>query len=53
MMADIKDMVRHHNYDMGDLMQLTPFDFNLIKLMIAKDIQEEIEHMEQSRNGGM
>lgn len=52
MMADIKDLVRHHNYQMSDLMQLTPFDFNLIKLMIAKDIQEEIEQMEKSRGGG-
>lgn len=51
MMSDLKDMVRHHNYQMSELLNLTPFDFNLIKLMIAKDLQEEIEQMEKSRNG--
>lgn len=51
MMSDLKDMVRHHNYQMSELLNLTPFDFNLIKLMIAKDLQEEMEQMEKNRNG--
>lgn len=51
MMMDIKDMVRHHNYQHSELLNLTPFDYNLIKLMIAQDLQEEIAAMEKQRNG--
>lgn len=51
MMGDLKDMVRHHNYQMSELLNLTPFDFNLIKLMIAQDLQDEMDAMEKNRNG--
>lgn len=48
MVSDMKDMVRHHNYQMGDILSMSPFDYNLLKMMIAKDIQEE---MENNKNG--
>lgn len=43
MMSDMKDMVRHHNYQMSDILNMTPFDYNLLKMMIARDIQEEMD----------
>lgn len=46
-MRDLKDMVRYHSYQMSELLQLTPFDFQIIKLMIAQDIQEEIDRQQQ------
>lgn len=51
MMSDIKDMVRHHHYQMSEILSLTPFDYNLLKLMIAQDLQDEISAMEKQRNG--
>lgn len=43
MMSDLKDMTRHHNYQMGELLELTPFDYQVIKLMIIQDINKEME----------
>lgn len=42
-MSDMKDMVKYHNYQMSELLELTPFDYQVIKLMIAADISKEIE----------
>ena len=42
-MSDMKDMVKYHNYQMSELLELTPFDYQVIKLMIASDISKEIE----------
>lgn len=42
-MSDMKDMVKYHNYQMSELLELTPFDYQAIKLMIAADISKEIE----------
>lgn len=48
-MADLKDMVKYHRYQMSELLDLTPFDYQVIKLMIADDLSKEIE----SRNNGI
>ena len=50
MMSDMKDMVRHHNYQPSDILNMSPFDYNLLKMMIAKDIQEEMDR-ENNKNG--
>ena len=49
LMADLKDMVKYHRYQMSELLDLTPFDYQVIKLMIADDLSKEIE----SRNNGI
>lgn len=51
MMSDMKDMVRHHNYQMSDILNMSPFDYNLLKMMIAKDIQEEMDNSNNNNNG--
>lgn len=43
MMSDLKDMVRHHHYQMSELLSLTPFDYQVLKLMIIKDLQNEMD----------
>ena len=44
MMSDLKDMVRHHSYQMGELLELTPFDYQVIKLMLIQDINKEMNN---------
>ncbi len=44
MMSDINDMVKYHDYQMGELLNLTPFDYQIIKLMIIDSIQKEMDH---------
>ena len=44
MMSDLKDMTRHHNYQMGELLELTPFDYQVIKIMIIQDINKEMDN---------
>lgn len=36
-------MVRHHHYQMSELLSLTPFDYQVLKLMIIKDLQNEMD----------
>lgn len=43
MMNDIKDMVRHHSYKQDDILNMTPFDYIITKMMIANDIERELE----------
>lgn len=44
MITDLKDMVRFHEYDWGDLMTMAPFEYQTIKLLIIQDLQKEIEN---------
>lgn len=48
MMSDLKDMVRYHDYQMTELLQLTPFDYKVIRMMLIEDIQRE---MDNNNNG--
>jgi hypothetical protein len=43
MIRDFKDMVRFHNYQMNELMELTPFDYQVLKMMIVEEMNKEIE----------
>lgn len=43
MMSDLTDMVKYHNYNMSEIMQLTPFDYQLIKMMIIQSMQQEMD----------
>ena len=43
MMSDLKDMVRYHNYQMGELLELVPFEYQTIKLLIIQDLQKEVD----------
>lgn len=51
MMSDLKDMVKYHSYNMSEILNLTPFDYKVLKLMIIEDMQKEID-AEQSRQQG-
>lgn len=42
-MNDLKDMVRYHKYQMSELLEMTPIDYQLIKLMIIEDIKKEMD----------
>ena len=42
MMSDLKDMVRYHNYQMGELLELVPFEYQTIKLLIIQDLQKAL-----------
>lgn len=44
MMSDLKDMVRYHDYQMTELLQLTPFDYKVIRMMLIEDIQREMDN---------
>lgn len=49
MIRDFKDMVRFHNYQMSELMELTPFDYQVLKLMIVEEMNKEIEENSQQQ----
>lgn len=37
-------MVRFHEYKMGELLELVPFEYQTIKLLIIQDLQKEVEN---------
>lgn len=43
LITDLKDASKGFNLSMGDVLQLAPFEFNLMKLLLARDVQEESE----------
>lgn len=56
MMADINEMVKYHEYSISEILDLTPFDYKVIKLMIIEDMQKEIDSQQskaqESHRGG-
>lgn len=42
-MNDLKDMVRHHKFQLSELLEMTPIDYQLLKMMIIQDIQKEMD----------
>lgn len=48
MMSDLKDMVRYHNYQMSEILNMTPFDYQLLKMMIVNDINKEMDRQENN-----
>ena len=42
-MNDLKDMVRYHKFQLSELLEMTPIDYQLIKLMIIEDIKKEMD----------
>ncbi len=43
MLTDLKTVSKSFNISIGDVLELPPFEFNIIKLMIESDIQKENE----------
>lgn len=43
MIADVKDLVRYHNFNITDLLEMVPWEFQLVRMMIVRDIQEQAE----------
>ena len=42
-MNDLKDMVRYHKFQLSELLEMTPIDYQLMKLMIIDDMQKELD----------
>lgn len=43
MVSDMKDMVKYHGYQISEINNMTPFDYQAIKLLLAQDMQKEME----------
>jgi hypothetical protein len=48
-MNDLKDMVRYHNFQLSELLEMTPIDYQLLKLMIIDDMQKELDRHNNGR----
>lgn len=44
-LTDLKDASKNFNLSMHDMLELAPYEFNLIKLLLARDVQEESERI--------
>lgn len=44
-LTDLKDASKNFNLSMQDMLELAPYEFNLIKLLLARDVQEESERI--------
>lgn len=42
-MIDIKELVKRFNFEVNSLLDMTPFEFKLLKLMIMKDLEKANE----------
>lgn len=40
-LSKIKDMIRHHNFNLSDMLGLIPYEYQAMMLMIASEIKEE------------
>jgi hypothetical protein len=48
-MNDLKDMVRYHKFQLSELLEMTPIDYQLLKLMIIDDMQKELDRHNNGR----
>ena len=48
-MNDLKDMVRYHKFQLSELLEMTPIDYQLLKLMIIDDMQKELDKHNNGR----
>lgn len=39
MLTELKDLVRLHNFSWGDVMEMTPIEYQAVRLMITEDIK--------------
>lgn len=44
-LTDLKDASKNFNLSIQDMLELAPYEFNLIKLLLARDVQEESERI--------
>lgn len=48
LLSDLKDIIKYHGYQMSDIMGLVPFEYQVLKMLLVRDMQEAIESRQKS-----